>query len=66
MKTKQPVSESVKKQILHLVAHGYGSRKISQIADISRSLIRRIIAEASLEDLKASVLLCQNFQVFIR
>ena len=41
MKTKQPVSESVKKQILHLVAHGYGSRKISQIADISRSLIRK-------------------------
>ena len=41
MKTKQPVSESVKKQILYLVAHGYGSRKISQIADISRSLIRK-------------------------
>lgn len=53
MKTKQPVSESVKTQILHLVAHGYGSRKISQIADISRSLVRRIIAEASLEDLKS-------------
>ncbi len=50
MKTKQSISESVKKQILHLAAHGYGSRKISQRADISRSLVRRILAESSPEE----------------
>lgn len=54
MKIKQPVSESLKQQIIHLSSHGYGSRKIVQRLDISRSLVRRVLAEASPEELKRS------------
>lgn len=54
MKTKQPISESVKKQVLHLSAYGYGSRKISQRADVSRSLVRRILAESLPEEVETA------------
>jgi len=53
MKIKQPISESLKKQILHLAAHGYGSRNIAIRVDISRSLVRRVLAENLPEDLKS-------------
>jgi DNA-binding CsgD family transcriptional regulator len=39
MKTKQSISDSVKKEILRLAAHGYGTRKIALIHDLSRSLV---------------------------
>lgn len=52
MKIKQPISESLKKEILHLAAHGYGSRNIAIRVDISRSLVRRVLAESSPEELK--------------
>ncbi len=52
MKIKQPISESLKKDILRLAALGYGSRKIVTRLNISRSIIRRVLAEASTEELK--------------
>lgn len=54
MKIKQSVSETLKRQIFHLASHGYGSRKISERVNLSRSLVRRIMAERSQEDLKSS------------
>jgi len=51
MKTKQEIPELLRKQVLSLAAYGYGSRKIAQRAIISRSLVRRILEEASPEDL---------------
>lgn len=38
MKTKQTISESLKKQIFHLKAYGYDSREIALRINISRSL----------------------------
>jgi len=52
MKTRKSVDESLKQQIIHLAAHGYGSRKIVQRLDVSRSLVRRVLSEASPEELK--------------
>lgn len=54
MKTKKEIPESLKKQILHLAVHGYGSRKISLRASISRSLVRRVLEEVSPEERKAN------------
>jgi len=55
MKKKQPISESIKNQILHLAAHGYGSRNIAIRVAVSRSLVRRVLAEASPEELKVDI-----------
>ena len=53
MKPKQQISETVKMQVLRLADHGYGSRKIALINNISRSLVRRILSEASPAELKS-------------
>jgi len=55
MKTKQSISESLRKQVLHLNAHGYGTRQITQRVDISRSLVRRVLSEASPDELKSKI-----------
>ena len=66
MKIRKPVCESLRQQILHLAAHGYGSRKIVDRLDVSRSLARRVLAEASTEELKISASAGSKLEPFLQ
>ena len=66
MKIRKPVCESLRQQILHLAAHGYGSRKIVERLDVSRSLVRWVLAEASTEELKISASAGSKLEPFLQ